>query len=109
MRFTIPALSTIVLKADRSPNLTEIKVSKLTLAKDPGTGFYQLSLTAQTSDLAEAKFYGKLSGTSTWQLIGQDSNYPFNHYLSAKEVSNSEFKAVVITTDGSRSELLLTN
>jgi len=109
VRFTIPALSTIVLKADRSPNLSEVKLGKLTLAKDPGTGFYQLSLTAQTSDLAEAKFYRKQFGTGTWQLIGQDSNYPFNHYLSANTVSNSEFKAVVTTTDGSQFQLILTN
>lgn len=109
VRFAIPALSTIVLKADRSPNLTEVKLSKLTLNKDPGTGFYQLSLDAQTSDLAEAKFYRKLSGTSTWELLGQDSNYPFYHYLSANTVSNSEFKAVVTATDGSKAELLLTN
>lgn len=98
--FTIPALTTIALKADRSPNLTDLKITGLKLEKDPGTGYFQLSAGIDSLDLVEVKFYSRVKGSNSWQLIGTDHNAPFSQFVPAGNAELFEYKAVAFTSSG---------
>lgn len=105
--FNIPALSTIVLKADRSPSFTEIKISSLKLAKDLGTGYFQLTAELETLDLAEVKFYSRINKSGIWQLIGTDRNAPYIQFVAAANAEQLQYKAVAIASSGNSVEQTL--
>lgn len=105
--FAIPALSTIVLKADKSPNFSEIKISSLKLAKDPGTGYFQLTAEVETLDLAEVKFYSRINKAANWQLIGADRNAPYIQFVAVGDAELLEYKAVAIASSGKSVEQTL--
>ncbi len=99
--FTIPALTTVVLKAGQSPNLPELKFTKLTNEKDPGTGYYKLVALVQTQDLAQLKFYYRLGTAAPWQLMGVDQTAPYTQYwLPTDALARLQVKAVATNTAG---------
>lgn len=98
--FTIPALTTVALKADRSPNLTDLKITSLKLEKDPGTGYSQLSAAIDSLDLVEVKFYSRVTGSTSWQLIGIDHNAPYSQFVPAGDAESLDYKAVATTSSG---------
>ena len=105
LTFTIPAISTVVLKATSKLNLPEVKLGSLTYEKDLGTGYFKLAASIQTQDLAELKFYYRTGTSGQWQLMGVDQTAPFNQYwLPPVGLTQLQFKAIAINSAGQQVE-----
>ena len=69
--FTVPALSTVVLKADSTINQFATKVSKLSTSVDDLTGFYKVKAGLSSKDFLSVEFFARNAGSSKWISQGR--------------------------------------
>lgn len=107
VKFTVPALSAVVLKANKTINQFSVKVGAIKTSQDDFTGYYQVSAGVKTSDLASVEFFSRPAGTATWESLGVDTNSPYNVYLNPNDYlgQDLELKAVVTNSKGGTYEL----
>lgn len=107
VKFTIPALSAVVLKANKTINQVSVKVGAITTSQDDFTGYYQVSAGVKTSDLASVEFFSRLAGGTNWDSLGVDTNSPYSVYLNPNDYlgQDLELKAVVTNSKGATFEL----
>ena len=104
---TVPALSTVVLKANQKIDKTDIKVGKITSELDFLSGYYETKAAVTTNDLAKVTFYSRTAKDQPWSSLGTDTNSPYMVYVDPLEYEGKkvEIKAEVINSKGAKYEL----
>lgn len=107
LKFAVPALSAVVLKANKTINQLSVKVGAISTSQDDLTGYYQASAAVATSDLVSVGFFARVEGASSWDCLGVDTNSPYSVYINPKDFlgQNIEVKAVVTNSKGATFEL----
>jgi glycosidase len=104
---TVPALSTVVLKANQKIDKTEVKVGKISSKLDFLTGYYETKASVTTKDLAKVTFFSRTASDLPWSSMGTDTNFPYIVYVDPLEYEGKsvQIKAEVINSKGARYEL----
>ncbi|MFZ2227952.1 MAG: alpha-amylase family glycosyl hydrolase [Candidatus Nanopelagicaceae bacterium] len=102
VRMTVPALETVVLKANKLIDKTDVKVGKIKVKEDYLTGFFQASAGFVTSDLLSVELFFKSAGTPDWSSLGVDTNAPYSVFIDPLEHAGEtlEIKAVATNSKG---------
>ena len=79
--FTVPALSTIVLKANNTINQFATKHTKLSAAVDDLTGFYKVKAGISSKDFLSVEFFARNTGSSKWISQGIDTGAPYSIFI----------------------------
>ena len=100
--FTVPALSTVILKANNPIDVVETKVGKIKTSLDDMTGFYQVKAGLVSSDFLSVEFFTRTTGTSKWISNGVDTNAPYSIFLDPIDFAKKkiEIKAVATNSKG---------
>jgi hypothetical protein len=104
---TVPALSTVVLKANKAIDKTDVKIGKLTSKMDFLTGYYETKAAVTSKDLLKVTFFYRTSADQPWLSLGTDTNAPYTVYIDPLEFANQklELRAEVINSKGKKYEL----
>ncbi|MFA5918866.1 MAG: alpha-amylase family glycosyl hydrolase [Candidatus Nanopelagicaceae bacterium] len=107
LKLTVPALDTVVLKANKLIDRTEVKVGKIKVKEDYLTGFFQALAGIVTTDLLSVEFFYKSSMTPEWSSLGVDTNAPYSVFVDPQEHAGEtlEIKAVATNSKGASFEL----
>lgn len=108
---TIPALSTVVLKANKSIDKTDVKVGKITSEMDYLSGYFETKAAITSKDLLSVSFYCRTSADQPWISLGTDTNAPYSVYIDPLEYPGQdlELRAQVTNSKGTTYELQHTN
>lgn len=79
--FTVPALSTIVLKANSPIDQFATKFTKLTTSMDDLTGFYKVKAGISSKDFLSVEFFARNAGSTKWISQGVDTGSPYSIFL----------------------------
>jgi hypothetical protein len=104
---TVPALSTVVLKANQKINLTDVKVGKISSELDFLTGYYETKAKVTTKDMAKVTFYIRTSNDQPWNSLGTDTNAPYSVFVDPLDYEGKqvEIKATAVNSKGVKYEL----
>lgn len=102
LKLTVPALDTVVLRANKLIDRTEVKVGKIKVKEDYLTGFYQALAGIVSIDLLAVEFYYKSAKSAEWTSLGVDTNAPYSVYIDPREHSSEslEIKALATNSKG---------
>ena len=79
--FTVPALSTIVLKANSPIDQFATKFTKLSTSMDDLTGFYKVKAGISSKDFLSVEFFARNAGSTRWISQGIDTGAPYSIFL----------------------------
>ena len=79
--FTVPALSTIVLKANSTINQFDTKITRLSTSLDDLTGFYKVKAGVSSKDFLSVEFFARKVGSSKWVSQGVDTGAPYSIFI----------------------------
>jgi glycosidase len=79
--FTVPALSTIVLKANSPIDQFATKITKLSTSMDDLTGFYKVKAGISSKDFLSVEFFARNAGSTKWISQGVDTGAPYSIFL----------------------------
>lgn len=79
--FTVPALSTIVLKANSPIDQFATKFTKLSTSMDDLTGFYKVKAGISSKDFLSVEFFARNAGSTKWISQGVDTGSPYSIFL----------------------------
>jgi len=79
--FTVPALSTIVLKANSPIDQFATKITKLSTSMDDLTGFYKVKAGISSKDFLSVEFFARNAGSTKWISQGVDTGSPYSIFL----------------------------
>ena len=101
---SVPALSTVVLKANQKVDKTDFKIGKLTSKLDFLTGYYETKLAVTTSDIVKVQFFGKTAKDQPWVSFGTDVNAPYSVYIDPTEFKGKklQIRAQVVNSKGEK-------
>jgi glycosidase len=104
---TVPALSTLVLKANKGIDKTAVKVGKITSAMDFLTGYYETKAALISQDLLRVTFYCRTSADQPWTSLGTDTNAPYSVYIDPLDYEGKklEIRADAVNSKGVKYEL----
>jgi glycosidase len=104
---TVPALSTVVLKANKVIDKTAVKVGKITSEMDFLTGYYETKAAITSQDLLRVTFYCRTSANQPWVSLGTDTNAPYSVYIDPLEYEGKklEIRAEAVNSKGAQYEL----
>jgi glycosidase len=108
--FTVPALSTIVLKANSPIDQFATKATKLSTSFDDLTGFYKVKAGLTSTDFLSVEFFARNAGTSKWISQGVDTGSPYSIYLDPLDFPKKkiELRAVARNSKGENFVLPIT-
>jgi glycosidase len=108
--FTVPALSTVVLKADSAINQFATKVSKLSTSVDDLTGFYKVKAGLSSKDFLSVEFFARNAGSSKWISQGVDTGSSYSVFLDPLDFPKKkiEVRAVARNSKGENFVLPIT-
>ena len=104
---TVPALSTLVLKANKGIDKTAVKVDKITSEMDFLTGYYETKATITSQDLLRVTFYARTAADQPWVSLGTDTNAPYSVYIDPMDYEGKkiEIRAEALNSKGVKYEL----
>jgi len=104
---TVPALSTVVLKANKGIDQGDVKVGKMTSAMDFLTGYYETKASVTSKDLLSVSFFARKNANESWISLGTDTSAPFSIYIDPLEYAGStlELRAQASNSKGVTYEL----
>ncbi|MDE3227850.1 MAG: hypothetical protein KGL47_04970, partial [Acidobacteriota bacterium] len=104
---TVPALSTVVLKANQKIDKTDVKVGKISSKLDFLTGYYETKAVITSKDLLKVTFFARTSADQPWNSLGTDTNAPYSVYIDPLDFEGKtiEVKAQAINSKGAKYEL----
>ena len=107
LKFNVPALSAVVLKANKPINQMAVKIGVIKTGQDDLTGYYQVTAGIRTNDLASVEFFSRTAGAKRWDSLGVDTNAPYSVFINPNEFlgQSLELKAVVTNSKGASFEL----
>jgi glycosidase len=79
--FNVPALSTIVLKANSPIDQFATKFTKLSTSMDDLTGFYKVKAGISSKDFLSVEFFARNAGSTKWISQGVDTGAPYSIFL----------------------------
>ena len=79
--FTVPALSTIVLKANSPIDQFATKFTKLSTSMDDLTGFYKVKAGLSSKDFLSVEFFARNVGSTKWISQGVDTGSPYSIFI----------------------------
>ena len=79
--FTVPALSTIVLKANSPIDQFATKFTKLSTSMDDLTGFYKVKAGLSSKDFLSVEFFARNVGSTKWISQGVDTGSPYSVFI----------------------------
>jgi glycosidase len=79
--FTVPALSTLVLKANSAINQFATKHTKLSTSVDDLTGFYKVKAGISSKDFLTVEFFARKAGSTRWVSQGMDTGAPYSIFV----------------------------
>jgi len=79
--FTVPALSTIVLKANSPIDQFATKFTKLSTSMDDLTGFYKVKAGLSSKDFLSVEFFARNVGGTKWISQGVDTGSPYSIFI----------------------------
>jgi glycosidase len=108
--FTVPALSTVVLKANSPIDQFATKVTKFSTSFDDLTGFYKVKAGLTSKDFLSVEFFARNAGTSKWISQGVDTGSPYSIYLDPLDFQKKkiELRAVARNSKGENFVLPIT-
>lgn len=104
---TVPALSSVVLKANKVIDKVDVKVGKITSTLDFLSGYFETKAIVTSKDLLRVTFYCRSAADQPWISLGTDTNAPYSVYIDPLEFPNQklELRAEVINSKGDKYEL----
>ncbi len=84
----VPALSTAVFQASKSPAVDKPSSPKLTVKTDFGSGFYKATASIKSSDLLRVEFFLQTGSDGVKKSLGVDSNAPYEVYLDPAQLTD---------------------
>jgi len=96
---TVPALSTIVLKANSKIDQTAMKAGKISIKEDYLTGYSKVSAAITTSDILSVEFSVRSAANSKWSSLGVDANAPYNVFIDPQEFPGQKLEVRAIATN----------
>ena len=104
---TVPALSTVVLRANQKIDKTDVKIGKVSSSLDFLTGYYETKAAITTKDMLTVTFFSRTSSSQPWSSLGTDTNSPYSVYLDPIDLEGKkvEIKAEAVNSKGVRYEL----
>lgn len=104
---TVPALSTVVLRANQKIDKTDVKIGKVSSSLDFLTGYYETKAAIATKDMLKVTFFSRTSSSQQWSSLGTDTNSPYSVYLDPIDLEGKkvEIKAEAINSKGVKYEL----
>ena len=103
----VPALSTVVLKANKGIDQSDVKVGKITSAMDFLSGYYETKASVTSKDLLSVSFFARKNANESWISLGTDTSAPFSIYIDPLEYAGStlELRAQASNSKGVTYEL----
>ena len=100
--FTVPALSTIVLKANSPIDQFATKFTKLSTSMDDLTGFYKVKAGLSSKDFLSVEFFARNAGSTKWISQGIDTGSPYSIFLDPLDFPKKkiEIKAIARNSKG---------
>jgi glycosidase len=107
VNLTVPALSTVVLKANKAIDKTAVKVGKITSEMDFLTGYYETKASVLSQDMVQVTFFGRTSSDQPWVSLGTDTNLPYSVYIDPLNFLGKklQIRAEAINSKGVKYEL----
>ena len=104
---TVPALSTVIFKANKSIDKTAVKVGKITSEIDFLSGYYETKALITSKDLLKVTFYCRTGSDQPWISLGTDTSSPYSVYIDPLEYPSQklELRVEVINSKGLTYEL----
>ena len=104
---TVPALSTVVLKANKKIDKTDVKVGKISSELDFLSGYYETRASITTKDLLKVTFFIRASVDEPWISLGTDINSPYSVFVDPLEFEGKkvQIKAEAVNSKGVKYEL----
>ena len=81
LSFTVPALSTLVLKANSAINQFATKHTRLSISVDDLTGFYKVKAGISSKDFLTVEFFARKAGSTRWVSQGVDTGAPYSIFI----------------------------
>ena len=102
IRFVVPGLTAVVLKANKKIDRTAVKLGKIKINQDDLTGYFQATAGITSSDLLSVQFFSRIAGASSWSSLGVDTNSPYSVYINPQDFlgQNLEITAIVTNSKG---------
>jgi glycosidase len=109
--FTVPALSTIVLKANSTINQFATKHTKLSTSVDDLTGFYKVKAGISSKDFLSVEFFARKAGSTRWVSQGVDTGAPYSIFIDPLDFPKKkiQLKATARNSKGESFVLPITN
>jgi glycosidase len=100
--FTVPALSTVVLKANSPIDQFATKFTKLSTSMDDLTGFYKVKAGLSSKDFLSVEFFARNAGSTKWITQGVDTGSPYSIFLDPLDFPKKkiEIKAIARNSKG---------
>lgn len=97
--FSVPPLSTVVLKANKKIDKTNVKIGKITSEMDFLSGFFETKATITSSDLLKVTFYARTTPNQAWISLGTDMNAPYSVYIDPLDFPGASLELRVSATN----------
>ncbi|MBK9738312.1 MAG: alpha-amylase [Actinobacteria bacterium] len=102
MSLSVPARSSVVLKADSTLPSPGAPAVSVTAAQDAVTGRYKVSATVPGADPSSVTFVMRRKGAANWTVLGTDDARPFRVFVPPARRASAEIAAVVTDSVGQR-------
>ena len=108
---TVPALTTVVFKANKVIDRTDVKVGKVTSEMDYLSGYYETKASITSKDLLNVSFSCRTAADQPWISLGTDTNAPYSVFIDPLEYpeQNLEIRVQVTNSKGAMYELAHAN
>jgi hypothetical protein len=90
--FTVPALSTVILRANKKIDKSEVKIGKISSKLDFLSGYYETKATITSRDLLKVSFYARSSVSPSWVLLGTDLNAPYSVFIDPLDFPSEDLE-----------------
>jgi glycosidase len=105
--FTVPALSTIVLKANNAIDQFTTKTTKISTSVDDMTGFYKVKAGITSSDFLSVEFFVRIVGTTKWISQGVDTGAPYSIFIDPQEYPKKKLEIQAIARNSKGESFVL--
>ena len=97
--FNVPALSTVVLRANKKIDKSEVIIGKISSELDFLTGYYETKAAITSRDLLKVSFYARSSVNPSWVLLGTDLSAPYSVFIDPLDFPNQDLELRVSVTN----------
>ena len=107
LTFNVPALSTVIFKANNTIDVVAVKTGKISTAFDDMTGFYQVKAGLTSADLLSVEFFTRMARSSKWVSNGIDTGAPYSIYLDPLDFSKKKLEIKAVATNSAGKNFVL--